>query len=1151
VLIRAALALLFAAAAPAATWRAPANPAVSISAAGHVVSTVAGAYDLLSDAELPASPGDVFELRVRIKVDLHTIALPDLACYDAQGRLLDARSPLESANRTSTTAWQEFRRIFPVQPGTARVRARLRASGRGAFDVEGLEFRPARVDPYQTGALISQIHPRLRRGLVLEAELAIVNRDHVSADDRDGDGKWARIRVDLDSLSKLESAGVDWRTKFEYKPNEIYWSDGAVLKSDSVRQDRAPDPARALHFRARVHDGRYRAILNDPGRAIAVSLDGRVWQRFEGGEEVDLGTVVGRGGALDLWIDAPYRDPVSAGPVYFDYVRLLPRDDAARNRAFVAAARRKRSAAPGESAGERRVPITVSAPLYAAGAGWPVRCGLPIPPGELADASHAAVLDASGRAIPSQNRALAEWPDGGVKWLSLDFRHDFSTASTARYTVAYGGKARARAASGGVVLRETAAGVEVDTGAIRFLVPKATFGLVENVRAADGRVLQRGAVRSEIEEVSGQRWPIPDARVAIEQRGPLHAVVAAEARGFRARIHAYAGSALVGVDYFLANMDDRPAVQVRSIALVAPATGSASGAEVLATEARAAERAKARGWGSNGALAVGVEDFAQQYPKALRWSPAGVEIALWAREGGVYDWIQGVGKTHRIALHYGAPQTDAALLAHGPVLALADPEWYARSGAFGPIDLAAHSPLPEVEKTLARHMAERVVGEVGFGFENYGDHSSSGYVKGSYLWDNNEYDVPAAAIIHFVRTGDVGALRVGLAGAQHYVDVDRIHYSRVHPDHVGAAHTHSHGDVGHHTADAPNMHHAGYVQGLIWATYFTGDPYGLDGARSIADWALRNLKPEANVGQMERALGHPLNTLNDVYEATWDERYLAGAARLVEWATRWEHPVHSGLLAPITEQPAYYSGSTFNSGLTYSALLKFNSWARLPEVDAMLERIARWTLTEMWRPPAGVMSKGGSPRRKADPDNIASHLRLMRDVYRRTRDPLFLAVPWEALVAGFGTADAQMGTRSTGLVFNYAPWYLAMLGELGDPRPGKLEVRPVEKSLAVEPGGAVQACFDVKNAEAATAEDLRIGFQTRLDFTASPPPAAPARLEPGESARLCYDTRAPEAINLTSEWNRTAYAQWTATYRAGGRPRFAHAFARIDLRQPR
>ena len=175
-----------------------------------------------------------------------------------------------------------------------------------------------------------------------------------------------------------------------------------------------------------------------------------------------------------------------------------------------------------------------------------------------------------------------------------------------------------------------------------------------------------------------------------------------------------------------------------------------------------------------------------------------------------------------------------------------------------------------------------MLGRVGLGFEDHGDHSSNGYVKGSFLWDNNEYDVPAACLVHFARTGDVSALRLGLASALHYLDVDTIHYSSRHADWAGAQHVHSHDTFGHHTAAGPNMHHAGYVQGLILYTYLTGEPIGLGGAEGIAEWVRTHLGD--HTAGMERQLGHPLMTLTDVYEATWDERWLKGAAVLVDQA---------------------------------------------------------------------------------------------------------------------------------------------------------------------------------------------------------------------------------------------------------------------------
>jgi hypothetical protein len=1147
--LKSAVALVLCATA-SAEWLPSAGHAVKITPAGgdtwRVLSDAEDEFTLDSSTSLPVRAGEYFEVTVRLKVDLHTRALPELACFDAGGHYIPGPSALDSGPSTSTTNWQTFHRIFAAQPGAATVRARIRAEGRGEISIGELTFAARRIDPYQTGALVSQIYPRNRRGLVLESNFGIVNREMISPEDRDGDGKWALILVDLDRISEPEQKGVDWRTKFEYRPNEIYWSDGAVLKSDSVLKDRAPDRNRALHFRTHVHPGSYRVILNDPGRALAISRDGVEWQRYEGGAEARLGRFDAADGWIEFWVDACYRDRLSPGPAYFDYIRIFPEDEApAAQRLFQAAQQH-----PGTVRGsveEKRV--TVTAPE---GPG-PVGCGLPIPRGELGSAANVSVLDRSGAAIPVQSRAMAVWPDGSVKWLYLDFPQ-----TSPPYTVVYGSRVHPAAATSAVSVKRTERGIEVDTGAVRFLVPGSKFGILSEV-SRKGRTVQAGPIAAAVVEAGGKMWDasaLPVAKIEIEREGPLHAVILVATRtppsgkaasGFAhsARIHAYAGSAVVGIDYFVANTDARPKVMARSITLRLPVAPETSG-EVLATTGKesvsggAAVRLR-----DGGSLHLGVADFRETYPKAIRWSADGVAVALWSAAGGDYEWVQGVGKTHQIAIDYSG-SVEPERLAAGPVLAVASPEWYTASGAFGPISTAARSSFPGIEKTFAGHMRNAIVGHVGLGFENYGDHSSGGYVAGTYLWDNNEYDVPAGCLIHFARTGDRGVLRLGLASASHYLDVDMIHYSSRHADWAGAAHTHSHGDVGHHTADAPNMHHAGYVQGLLLYSYLTGDPAGIAGARGIAEWVLRNISPEANVGQMERALGHPLMTLTDVYEATWGDRYLHGAARLVDWAEKWEHPVRSGFLAPITEQPAYYSGSPFCGGLITSALVKFNSWAKLPEIDSMLERVARWLLTDMWRP-EGIMSKGGSPRRKASPDDIASHMRLLRRVYENTHDPLFLVLPRELMLNGFDK-DADIHTRSTGLVFNYVPWFMDLLESQGHPAPDAAwTVRPRSSELLLRRGETAQACFDVNNAGRSGISGLRIRFQPRLDFTAAPPAAVIDGMRAGETAELCYTVRAPEEINLTSQYNRVAYAHWTATGSRQGEPVLAHAWIRLKL----
>jgi hypothetical protein len=214
----------------------------------------------------------------------------------------------------------------------------------------------------------------------------------------------------------------------------------------------------------------------------------------------------------------------------------------------------------------------------------------------------------------------------------------------------------------------------------------------------------------------------------------------------------------------------------------------------------------------------------------------------------------------------------------------------------------------------------------------------------------------------------------------------------------------------------------------------------------------------------------------------------------------------------------------------------------------MLERTARWVLTDMWRPSAGIMSKGGPVARDASPDNISSHLRLMTAVLSRTGDPLFLAVPRKSLLAGFGRDAKPSGPCSTGLAFNYLPWFLRRLSELRDPQPdASLAARAAAPMLELAPGAAARVCFAVGNQGAEVVRDLRMSFQPRLDFRIASAPPARAALELGETAELCYEVRAPERINLTSVYNRISYAHWTAAFTHQGRPRLANAWVKLTL----
>jgi hypothetical protein len=228
--------------------------------------------------------------------------------------------------------------------------------------------------------------------------------------------------------------------------------------------------------------------------------------------------------------------------------------------------------------------------------------------------------------------------------------------------------------------------------------------------------------------------------------------------------------------------------------------------------------------------------------------------------------------------------------------------------------------------------------------------------------------------------------------------------------------------------------------------------------------------------------------------------------------------------------------------------MKFNEWARLPEIDAMLARVAQWTLTDVWQPPMNIMHKGGSPRETSAPRHISSHLRLMSYIYERTKDPLYLVVPRLATTAGFGEDATPFGPRATGLVFNYVPWLIEELQKYGDPEPEEdLQVSTTNTPVHFTPGAKISIVFTLKNVGHESVTDLRMSFHSRLDWAITPPAVIPTMLSPGESVEVAYEVRAPADINLTSRYNSVAYGHWSALYERAGHARLAHRPVELSL----
>ncbi len=191
--------------------------------------------------------------------------------------------------------------------------------------------------------------------------------------------------------------------------------------------------------------------------------------------------------------------------------------------------------------------------------GEPVTCGLPWPPGAVAEAADLRLLDATGVERPLQARALDRWPDGSVRWSLLDWLAD----SGAELRVEAGPAAAPGRASGPLKVDAGAGRVVVETGRARFQFAAGGFFPFDSVEAGgreaidarrsgitardDANCRYRGIVTGvEVEEAG----PI---RVAVRVVGELSAAGGSRLLELSARVHLFRDSAVARLEIALTN----------------------------------------------------------------------------------------------------------------------------------------------------------------------------------------------------------------------------------------------------------------------------------------------------------------------------------------------------------------------------------------------------------------------------------------------------------------------------------------------------------------------------------------------------------------------------------------------------------------------
>ena len=233
--------------------------------------------------------------------------------------------------------------------------------------------------------------------------------------------------------------------------------------------------------------------------------------------------------------------------------------------------------------GQLALPLTVAERSLVSRAGAVVTSGVPFPPGFLSDPTRLAVLDPSGRPVPTQVSVMSRWwkpaYDDSVRWARVSFPADVASGRFARYTLVdrpLTEKEKAGLSGLEATVSETGDALVVSTGVARFTLPRSGSPLLARAEVGGADLLGPDGVKVLL---IGGDWPeegmvrggihfgIHD-RVEVEERGPVRVVVAVYGtfRGkgpgtfqggdlydFTARLYFEAGSARVRLVHTIRN----------------------------------------------------------------------------------------------------------------------------------------------------------------------------------------------------------------------------------------------------------------------------------------------------------------------------------------------------------------------------------------------------------------------------------------------------------------------------------------------------------------------------------------------------------------------------------------------------------------------
>jgi hypothetical protein len=157
----------------------------------------------------------------------------------------------------------------------------------------------------------------------------------------------------------------------------------------------------------------------------------------------------------------------------------------------------------------------------------PITTGVPLARGLARETSELRLRSADGAGVPAQREVLDRWPDGSIRWLLLDFQVDAAPQQELVLTLEAKENPGSDAASG-LRIETLAEGIQVDTGAARFLVDRESLAPFRSVRVGDAEMVLASRCGWDCVDAAGRTWTPRVRQIDVETPGPLRATLRAE-----------------------------------------------------------------------------------------------------------------------------------------------------------------------------------------------------------------------------------------------------------------------------------------------------------------------------------------------------------------------------------------------------------------------------------------------------------------------------------------------------------------------------------------------------------------------------------------------------------------------------------------------